>query len=188
MEVNWIELFAVLFGILLSIAVYCNTREVVWGWPLGIVSVILSAILFYDVRLYADWVLQVIYVVLGFYGWYVWLYGSSKQSALSVSRLSRNRLPTLLVMGGVGMLIIGYLFDRYTDAELVYWDAFTTSFSLVGQYLLARKKIENWLLWIVVDAVASGIYVYKELYLIALLYFLYLGLAVYGYRTWQKSL
>lgn len=185
MEINWIELFAVLFGF---IAVCFNTREMVWGWPTGIVGVVLSGILFYEVKLYSDLILHVVYVVLGFYGWYEWLYGGKNQSALRVTTLAPKLLLLLIGLGGIGTLVIGYLFDRYTAADLAYWDAFTTSFSLVGQYMLAKKKLENWVLWIVVDVVASGIYVYKELYLLALLYFLYLGLAIYGYRRWRSTL
>ena len=185
MEINWIEILAVIFGV---VAVYFNTREIIWGWPTGIVGVVLSGLLFYEVRLYSDLILHILYVILGFYGWYKWLYGGKNQSALPVTTLSANRLLLLAALGGVGTLIIGYLFDHYTDADLAYWDAFTTSFSLVGQYMLAKKNIENWILWIVVDAVASGIYIYKELYLLSLLYFLYLGLASYGYYRWQKSI
>lgn len=185
MEFNWIELLAVLFGL---VAVYFNTREIVWGWPVGIVGVVLSGILFYEVRLYSDLILHVVYVVLGFYGWYEWLYGGRNNAALRVTTLSSSTILALLVLGAVGTGAIGYAFDRYTDADLAYWDAFTTSFSLVGQYMLAKKKLENWLLWIGVDAVATGIYAYKELYLLSLLYFLYLGLATYGYHQWKKSL
>ena len=185
MEINWIEFFAVIFGL---IAVYLNTREIIWGWPVGIVGVVLSGILFYEVRLYSDLILHVIYVILGFYGWYEWLYGGRGDSALQVTTLTSRTLLLLIALGGIGTVAIGYLFDRYTDADLVYWDAFTTSFSLVGQYMLAKKKLENWILWIVVDAVAAGIYVYKELYLLALLYFLYLGLATYGYYRWRSTL
>ena len=185
MEINWIELWAVIFGLL---AVYFNTREIVWGWPIGIVGVILSSLLFYQVRLYSDLILHVLYVGLGFYGWYEWLYGGKNRSTLLVSTLSLRLWLPLVTLGSVGTIVIGYLFDHYTEADLAYWDAFTTSFSLVGQYLLAKKKLENWLLWIVVDLVASGIYLYQELYLLALLYFLYLGLAAYGYYRWQKTI
>ena len=185
MELNWIELLAVVSGL---IAVYFNTREIVWGWPVGIIGVVLSGILFYQVRLYSDLILHVLYVGLGFYGWYEWLYGGKHQSTLRITTLLPRRWLPLMGLGGAGTVVIGYLFDRYTEADLAYWDAFTTSFSLVGQYLLAKKKLENWLLWMIVDLVASGIYVYKELYLLALLYFLYLGLAAYGYHHWRKSL
>ncbi len=180
-----IEFFAFIFGI---VAVYFNTREIVWGWPVGIVGVVLSGIVFFDALLYSDLALHVVYVVLGFYGWYEWLYGGRNQSVLKVSTLSYPVLALLIAAGTVGVVLIGYFFDKYTNADLPYWDAFTTSFSLVGQYMLAKKKIENWILWLVVDFVATGIYIYKELYWLALLYFLYLGLATYGYLNWRKSM
>lgn len=185
MELNYFELFAVIFGF---VAVYFNTKENILGWPTGIIGVVLSGIVFWQAKLYSDLSLHVIYVILGFYGWYEWLYGGKNKSELKVSTLTRNFLIVLIILGAIGTVIIGYLFDTYTDADLAYWDAFTTSYSLVGQYMLARKKLENWILWIIVDAVASGIYVYKELYLLALLYFLYLGLATYGYINWKKTM
>ncbi|MFP4088751.1 MAG: nicotinamide riboside transporter PnuC [Cyclobacteriaceae bacterium] len=200
MEINYIELLALIFGI---ISVWFNTKEIVWGWPTGIIGTILSGILFWEVKLYSDLVLHVFYVILGFYGWYEWLYGGRRsggrqpggrrsggrrQQELKVSTLSRRRLGILLLLGLLGLLGFGYFFDNYSDADLPYWDAFTTSFSFVGTYMLARKKLENWLLWIVVDTVAAGIYFYKELYLLALLYFLYLGLAAYGFINWRKSM
>lgn len=180
-----IEFFALVFGI---IAVYFNTKEIVWGWPTGIVGVVLSGIIFYDARLYADLGLHVVYFILGFYGWYQWLYGGKNQSVRKVSTLSYLSLIWLVLLGAVGTVLIGYFFDNYTDADLAYWDAFTTSYSLVGQYMLAKKKIENWMLWLVVDAFAAGIYWYKDLYMLALLYFLYLGLATYGFINWRKSM
>lgn len=185
MEINYIELFALIFGVL---SVWFNTKEIVWGWPTGIVGTVLSGILFFESRLYSDLVLHIFYVILGFYGWYEWLYGGRNKQELKVSTLSRTRLLFLMVLGIIGMGGFGYFFDNYTDADLAYWDAFTTSFSFVGTYMLARKKIENWLLWIVVDAVAAGIYLYKELFLLSLLYFLYLGLATYGFINWRKSM
>lgn len=185
MEWNWIEFFALVFGL---VAVFFNTRENVWGWPTGIVGVVLSGILFYQVRLYADLGLHVVYFVLGFYGWYKWLYGGKNQTELQVSQTGNALLGWLIAAGIAGTVGIGYFFEQTTDADLPYWDAFTTAFSLVGQYMLAKKKIENWIVWIIVDAVASGIYVVKELYLLALLYFLYLGLATYGYLNWKRSM
>jgi len=185
MEINYIELLALIFGVL---SVWFNSREVVWGWPTGIAGTILSGLLFWDVKLYADLILHVFYVVFGFYGWYEWLYGGKQQQALKVTRTPHQLLVGLLLLGVVGLVCFGYFFDKYTDADLPYWDAFTTSFSFVGTYMLARKKLENWLLWIVVDTVAAGIYLYKELYLLSLLYFLYLGLAAYGFMNWRKTL
>ena len=185
MEINYIELLALIFGV---VSVWFNTQEIVWGWPTGIIGTVLSGILFWEVKLYSDLILHVFYVILGFYGWYEWLYGGRNQQELKVSLLSKKRLLLLLVLGLLGLGGFGYFFDQFSDADLPYWDAFTTSFSFVGTYMLARKKLENWLLWIMVDTVATGIYLYKELYLLSLLYFLYLGLATYGFVNWRKSM
>ncbi|MEK6481456.1 nicotinamide riboside transporter PnuC [Catalinimonas sp. 4WD22] len=190
MEINYIELLALVFGVL---SVWFNTRELVWGWPTGIVGTVLSGIIFLEARLYSDLILHIFYVILGFYGWYEWLYGGRRSGGrnkqeLKVSTLSKSRLLFLMLLGGLGWAGFGYFFDNYTDADLAYWDAFTTSFSFIGTYMLARKRIENWILWIVVDAVAAGIYMYKELFLLSLLYFLYLGLATYGFINWRKSM
>ncbi|MDF9794764.1 nicotinamide mononucleotide transporter [Catalinimonas alkaloidigena] len=185
MEINYIELLALFFGVL---SVWFNTRELVWGWPMGIVGTVLSGILFLEARLYSDLILHIFYVILGFYGWYEWLYGGRNKQELKVGTLGKSRLLFLMILGGLAWAGFGYFFDNYTDADLAYWDAFTTSFSFVGTYMLARKRIENWILWIIVDAVAAGIYMYKELFLLSLLYFLYLGLATYGFINWRKSL
>ncbi len=185
MEINYIELLALIFGVL---AVWLNAKEIVWGWPVSIIGTVLSGILFFEVKLYSDLTLHVFYFLMGFYGWYEWLYGGKNKGELKVSTMHQKRLGFLLVLGGIGVGIIGYSFATYTDADLPYWDAFTTSFSFVGTYMLAQKKIENWLLWIVVDAVAAGIYLYKELFLLSLLYFLYLGLATYGFLNWRQSM
>ena len=109
MEFNWIEALAVVFGL---VAVYFNTKEIVWGWPTGIVGVVLSGLLFYQVRLYSDLILHILYVGLGFYGWYEWLYGGKGQSTLRVSTLSPRQWLPLMALGAVGTFAIGYLFDR----------------------------------------------------------------------------
>ncbi|MGB3587120.1 MAG: nicotinamide riboside transporter PnuC [Tunicatimonas sp.] len=185
MEWNWVEFLAVIFGV---IPIYLNAREIVWGWPTSIVGAVLLGFIAYQAQLYASVGLNGVYIILGFYGWYEWIYGGDNQSRLTISVTAFPTLLTLLIAGMIGTIGIGYFFRQNTDADLPYWDAFGTAFSLVGTYMLARKKLENWVLWIVVDAVFVGIYVVKELYLLALLYFLYLGLAAYGYRNWQRSL
>ncbi|WKN41809.1 nicotinamide riboside transporter PnuC [Tunicatimonas pelagia] len=185
MEWNWIEFFAVVFGL---IPIYLNVREIVWGWPTSIIGSILLGLIAYQAQLYASVGLNVVYVIMGFYGWYQWLYGGKNQSKLQVTRTGTSLLFLLIVLGIIGTAGIGYFFQRTTDADIPYWDAFGTAFSLVGTYMLAKKKHENWLLWIVVDAIFVGIYFTKELYLLALLYFLYLGLATYGYYQWRQSL
>ena len=131
--------------------------------------------------------LQAIYIVLSLYGWYYWLRGGPRGDAAPVVRLGLRAGFVLGVLGAAGATGVGYGLATWTDADLPYWDATTTAFSLVGQWLLAKKVLENWLVWIAVDVLYVGIYVYKELYLTAGLFGLYTVLAVAGFFAWRKT-
>jgi nicotinamide mononucleotide transporter len=183
--VNLYEIFGVLFGI---VGVWLTVRENIWCWPVGLVNVSLFIIVFYQAKLYADMGLQVIYVALCLYGWHEWLHGGPGRGELSVSRA-----PTwVLAAGGAGgtvfAALLGLFLRRHTDAALPFWDSSTTSFSLVAQWLQTRKWLENWVVWMAVDGVYVGIYIFKHLYLTAGLYAVFLALAVMGLAEWQKSL
>jgi nicotinamide mononucleotide transporter len=183
--VNPIELFGVLFGIA---SVWLIARENVWGWPTGLVNVALFVIVFYEAKLYADMGLQVVYIVFCLYGWYAWLRGGPAHGELHVTRTPAAAIAALAMAGvGASTTLGGYL-HRSTDAALPFLDASTTSFSLVAQWMQTRKWIENWIVWIVVDTVYVGMYVYKALYFTAGLYVVFLGLAVMGWVTWRRSL
>lgn len=177
------EIIGVVFGLL---SVYLTVREHIWCWPTGIVSVIAYGLLFYEIKLYADMLLQIFFLVTSFQGWYLWLHGGKDRSELSITRLSRNQIIAL----GVGLVIcaaaIGYMFDTYTDAHIPFWDAAASSMSVLAQILLMRKKFENWHLWIAVDLLSIGIYVYKEVYLTAGLYVVFLVLAIGGLLAWRR--
>ena len=169
------------------ICVYLNTQENILGWPVGIVSVGLAVYVYWESFLYSDFILHIIYVILGFYGWYQWAYGGAKQTQLPITNLKTWPGWVLaVIIGTAGLFFMGWFFDTYTNADFAYWDAYTTSFSLVAQVLLARKKLENWLIWIAVDIVAVGIYYAKGLYFFTALFAGYLILAVYGYYQWRK--
>lgn len=178
-----LEWTAVISGIA---CVIFAAKEKIWTWPLGIISVGIFLAIFFHAKLYADMSLQVFFLASGFYGWYQWLYGGSSKDELPISRSSLNEWLIYIGIGIVSLLLIGYLFDTYTDADLAYWDAYTTAFSLVAQILMARKKLANWLIWIAVDVVAIGIYFYKELYPTSFLYCIYLGICIWGYINWRK--
>jgi nicotinamide mononucleotide transporter len=169
------------------LAVWLTTRQVLWCWPLGIVNVALYAVVFYQAKLYADMGLQVVYAVLCAYGWWSWARGE-RGGALPVRRLGRPGALAALAAGGLATVGLGATLASTTDASLPWLDAGTASFSLVAQFLQARKRIENWLLWIAVDAVYIGMYGYKELWLTAALYLLFLLLAIAGWRSWRASL
>lgn len=180
-----IEAIAVLFGIS---CVWLTIRQNIWCWPTGLVQVVLYIYIFYDVKLYSDMILHMIYVVLQIYGWYHWLHGGKHHGVLSVSTLSERARISWLLLAFAGTVLWGYMMHTYTDASIPYGDAFTTVTSLVAQWLMARKRLESWLFWIVVDIIAIGIYWYKDLMLTAGLYAVFLVLAIMGLFTWRKAM
>lgn len=179
-----------MFGLL---CVGLTIRQNIWCWPTGLIQVLLYIVIFYQVKLYSDLILHIIYVFLQLYGWYHWLHGGGPQGetnakALPVSLISWQLRMAWLLVGVIGTLIWGYLMQTYTDASIPYGDAFTTVASLIAQWLMARKRLESWLVWIAVDVIAIGIYYYKELYLTSGLYLVFLILAVIGWFAWRRSL
>lgn len=179
------EIIAVILGV---IAVYLSTRQNVWTYPLGIISVFLYIEIFYDVKLYADMGLQVFFIVLQAYGWYEWLYGGENKTALHVSRMPFRAGAICAAIVVAGTFGLGYTLHRLTDASLPYIDSLLAVLSMVAQWMLARKYLENWNIWIAVNIGSILMYGYKELYFTTILYGVYLVLAVIGYREWKKEL
>ncbi len=178
------EILGLVFGLL---AVIFLVRENIWTWPSGIAYVLVSFIVFYQARLYADLALHVFFLILNVYGWVAWSRGAKGSSdELPITISSTRRSAVLLTASIAGIFVTGYLMTRYTDASLPYWDSATSILSITGMWLTARKKIDNWFYWLAVDILATGIYFYKEMYFYALLYFIYIGLAVAGYLEWKK--
>jgi nicotinamide mononucleotide transporter len=180
-----IEIVAAVFGV---ISVFLSVRQNIWSWPTAIVNVGLYIIVFYNSKLYADTGLQVIYVVLNAYGWYHWLYGGKNRTELPVSRTSARLWLLLVALGATGTALIGTLLSQKTDAALPYIDAATTSTSLVAQWMMTRKLVENWIIWVAVDVVYIGMYIYKSLFVTAVLYLIFLILSAMGYVQWRRSL
>lgn len=180
-----LELVAVIFGV---VSVFLSVREHVWSWPTALVNVSLYFVLFFRSGLYSDMGLQAVYFGLSLYGWYQWLYGGQGHTALKVSRTPARAWPILGVIGLAVWASLGRLTSGLPGASLPYIDAGTTTTSLIAQWMMTRKMLENWLLWVAVDVVYIGMFVFKGLYLTAVNYAIYLVLAVAGYRTWQRSL
>ena len=179
------EVLAVIFGI---VSVYLSTREHIWSWPTALVNVALYFVVFYEAKLYADMGLQVVYFGLSLYGWYEWLYGGANRTELHVSRTTQSLGVRLLIIGVVCAAVLGTLLARFTDAALPYVDSATTSTSLVAQWMMTRKILENWAVWMAVDVVYVGMFIYKHLYLTAALYTVFFVLAAMGYVQWKRSL
>ncbi len=179
---TWIELIAALLGLLM---VFFTIAEQHWGWLFAILSSALYFLIFWNSRLYGDALLQVLFMALAAWGWWLWLQGA-KEMPLRVTQLtSRQRLATLLA-GLVLWGLTGSLLLNFTDTDVPWWDAFSTAFSLVGQYLLARKRVENWWAWLVVNVAATGLFAWKALWLTTVLYIVFALLSVVGWRAWLR--
>ena len=182
---NWMELIAVIFGLL---SVFFVVRQSIWCWPTGLVQVSLYVVIFLQVKLYFDFGLHLVYIVLHLYGWYHWLHGGADHGKLPVTVLSARAMSgwMLLVFGATALG--GFVMAANTDAAVPYGDAFTTFASLVAMWLQARKRLQSWLFWIAVDVIAIGIYYYKDLQLTAGLYAVFLVLSIVGYISWRRTL
>jgi nicotinamide mononucleotide transporter len=179
-----LEYAAVVLGVL---CVWLTVRQNIWCWPVGLAMVTLYIVIFFEAKLYSDMLLQVIYVFLQLYGWQSWLHGGPQRSQLEISRvpIARAGLWSIVAVTGTGLL--GGSMVRWTDASFPFLDAFTTVASLIAQWLMARKVLESWLVWILVDIVSIGIYWAKQLHLTAGLYVVFLVLASWGWREWQRQ-
>jgi nicotinamide mononucleotide transporter len=184
-EINPLELFAAVVG---AISVWLSVRQNVLSWPTAIVNVVLYALVFYQAKLYADMGLQVVYAALSIYGWYEWLYGGEGRTELHVTRTTPALAALLTLIALAGSALLGTLLRHATDAALPYMDSFLSSTSLVAQWMMTKKKLENWLVWIAVDVLYVGMFVFKGLYLTAGLYAVFLALAVKGYVDWRRSM
>lgn len=181
---NRVELISSLSGLA---GIWLTTRLSVWGWPMGIFSVILAAAVYFENRLYAEFGLQIFYAASGFYGWILW----SKRGAAPTSDVSRINKASLLsglsTAATIG-LFLGWYLEHFTAADFPYPDSLITGFSLVGQIWLARKYLENWILWMLVNVASVLLYIQKELWFFSCLYLVLLLLAVKGYLDWKKKL
>lgn len=173
------------FGI---ISVLLSVREHIWSWPTALINVTLYFVLFYKSGLYSDMGLQAVYFGLSIYGWYEWLHGGAGRSVLRVSRTPPRAWTTMIAVGVVFWALWGKLMSGLVGSSLPYLDAATTTVSLGAQWMMTRKLLENWRVWIVVDVVYVGMFIYKGLYLTAFNYAIYLALAVMGHIAWKRSL
>lgn len=179
-----LELFASALGV---IAVWLTVRQNPWCWPIGLVMVLIYSWIFYDVKLYSNMLLQVVYAALQLYGWWQWTRGGQADQGREVSYLPRHWVFTGLACGVVASVVLGALMANLTDATQPWLDATLTGFSLVAQWWMAQKRVQCWALWVVVDTVYVGLFVYQQLYSIAALYALFLLLAVQGWRQWRAD-
>lgn len=168
-------------------AVWLTARRRPWCWPVGFASVLVYGWIFIHARLYSDALLQAAFAGLIVYGWLRWIRHLDSDGRVQVATLPVRRLAIQLMIGVVVALALGYAMHRWTDAALPWLDAALTAFSLVAQWWQGRRHIAAWWLWIMVDVIYVGEYVYKDLLITAVLYAGFVALAAMGLRQWRRA-
>ena len=166
--------------------VFLTVKKNKWCFPIGIINVILSCFLFYESRLYADSLQQLVYIPLLIVGWLNW--NANTNDDFIVERLNKKEIVIYFSLFLSSGLLLGYLLKKFSNASFPWIDSLATTASFLAQYLIAKKKIENWIVWIAVNIVYIAVYLQKDLELYAVLYLVYLILAIQGYYQWRKHL
>lgn len=191
---NWMEVlhYAIEHGLEISgvittiLGIWLTTRRLLICWPITLAADILYLIVFYRARLFSDALLQIFFIAFTLYGWWHWWRGIRDEGEVRVEPLSLRAFLVGIAVGAAGAVLLGELMVR-VGAALPHLDATLTSYSLVASWWQARKHTANWWLWVVVDAIYVGEYVYKDLYLTALLYAGLVALAVFGWLEWRDA-
>lgn len=183
---NYIELLGAILGF---IYILLSIRQNIWTWPVGLLTSTLYVWVFFYSQLYADMGLQVYYVFISIYGWYEWLKGKSsdKDEKLTISRLSLHLGIVLSIISFLLVLLMWYVLKNFTDSPVPFADSLATSLSIIATWMLARKILEHWLIWIFVDAFSIGLFWYKGLYPTVVLFVVYTIMAIAGYMEWKKD-
>lgn len=184
--VSWLEIVAWLLALAM---VVCNLRVNPLSWPLAIASSALYGLLFLHSKLYGEAALQIVFIVLGAWGWWQWLRGKAPDGArLQLRSLSARQRWLALALTLAAWPLLGGLLAHVTDSDVPYLDALPTVGSLAGQYLLGRKWVDNWPVWVAVNIVSIALFAVKGLWLTVLLYALFTLLALLGWRAWSRML
>jgi nicotinamide mononucleotide transporter len=182
---NYIEILATITGLIYLVY---SVKGNILLWPFGLITSALYVYVFFMSKIYADMGINIYYVIISIYGWIHWSSGdNSEKNELPVSRLE---LRLGLILGLITLIIfciIAYILKNFTDSDIAYLDAFVTAASITATWMLARKIMEHWLFWVVVDGISIGLYIYKGLYPTVLLFVVYTSLAVTGYYEWRKQ-
>ncbi|MGP1435010.1 MAG: nicotinamide riboside transporter PnuC [Phocaeicola sp.] len=180
---NLLEVTGTLVGL---VYLWLEYKASIWLWVAGIIMPTIYIFVYYKAGLYADFGINVYYLIAAVYGLALWKRGTAKKKELPITFMPKNVYLPLIVVFIVALLLIAWILIRFTDSNVPWWDSFTTALSIVGIWMLAKKYIEQWFTWIAVDAVSCGLYIYKELYFTSVLYGLYTVIAVLGYFKWKR--
>jgi len=180
------------------VMVWCSIRELHWSWPLAIASSVMYFFVFRDSQLYGEASLQIVFALLAVWGWRQWLRppktaevnaeAPEPSQTSGITRLSLRGRWLTLAASLLLWPVLALFLKHYTDTDVPWWDGGVTALSLVGQYLLGRKVLENWGLWMVANTLSIGLFAYKALWLTVLLYAIFAVMSVIGWRTWQRQI
>jgi len=187
LALNWAELAATVLAL---IGIFLQIKQNPWYWMVSIFMVVLYIYVFYISGFYADMSFQVYYLVISVYGWYYWVTGKVKKEKgeIQTSKLKPVQWLYSLIFASVIFVFIYFLLTKFTNSQVPLGDAFTTSLSFIATWLLARKIIDNWIIWIVVNVVSTSLYIHKELYMTAFVFTVLTIMAFVGYFKWKKAL
>jgi nicotinamide mononucleotide transporter len=178
------EVFGFISG---AVCVWLVVKENIWNWPIGIINALFYIYVFGEAKLFADASLQVVYVILNILGWYWWLKGGEKKTKLTVSHTKKQTMLRLLAVAVMVDVAMVALLRRLGDSA-PFLDSTTTTMSLVAQYMLTKKLLENWYVWIAADIIYIGLYFSRELYLTSVLYAIFMAMCVAGLVEWRRTL
>ena len=181
---TWLESTAVFFGLA---SVYYSIKENILVFPAGIISTLIYVWICFQVKLYADMGINGYYFAMSIYGWYIWSHPKSGSAKVPVSWLKPAGIAKALVLFFASYGLLYWILFQFTDSDVPYWDSFTTAMAFVGMWLMAKKKIENWIAWIITDLVSVPLYFYKGLVLTSFQFFIFTILAILGLIAWIKS-
>ncbi|MEN8203397.1 MAG: nicotinamide riboside transporter PnuC [Bacteroidota bacterium] len=183
-QAHYVEVLGVVFSVLYLLL---SIRQNILLWPAGMISALLYMAVFFQSKFYADMGLNAYYFFISIYGWVVWRKGGDGKKEKPVSRIRRKPALLLLAVTAVAFLGIAFLLKNYTDSPIPYWDALTTAMSFTATWMLARKILEHWIVWIIVDVISMALYLYRGLYPTMILFAIYTVMAVIGYIEWKKA-
>ena len=184
---NKIEVLGAILGVLYIVF---SVKQNILTWPTGLLTSLLYIVVFYNSKFYAGMGLQAYYVVVSIYGWFYWLKGTQTETQaknVQVRKTSVKLWRKLIVSSILIYLLILFVLLNFTDSDIPYLDSLTTALSIVATWMLARKYIEHWLIWIFVDLLSSALYVYKNLWPTVILFLIYTFMAYLGYTEWLKD-
>ena len=184
-QTSYLELIAVAFGL---ICVWFMKKESLLAFPTGIVNVLIYVYIFFVARLYANMAINGFFFIMSVYGWYNWTRKVHHDDRIRISLCSRQELFLNFLAGLVFFIIIRFVLVRYTESRIPTWDAMTTAVYIIAQWMLSRKKIENWILWIAADSVMIGLCAWEGLYFSSFQYLVFTIIAVLGFREWKTKL